>query len=675
MRRWKRKILLFMAVSIAAASLPAMEAGAAKQVLALSSAKELAIQHSTDYRQLKSEISLAQIQYTEAVKSAALQKKDKLSFRWSPLLNFKFPEQPDLIEASEWQYKPMQAQNKLIILRHELEMLRYSVEEEIGNLYVDAYVLQETVDFTQERLDNLEDTLKRNQWKVYTGEALSSDIEKMEAELEKLTGEQADYLRRFESLKEKISDRIGTDITVGWKFIEPFQNVTLKRSSLKEFQDYTLNRDHAFYEKKLSTALALHNLELNEDLIAKKYGRYMYLIDPYLAQIKEGKSFDAEAFENSYDLFLQEIDKKWQGNFSILFIKIPKEWIKGELDGVRYMEDEPYTLFTLAMEYDKLRIEEENAEKELKEVVAGQFEALITAGNSWKSMAETIRRQEEEVEENLLLNREGKVTWEELRNLQQAYEQSQLDLIVTYGEYTKLLNSFDRLTCGGVRQFIEYGSLPLNAAYGGDSFLTAEEKGSLWYSMESRVEDYMFVLRISVPEELRQEITHYELWVDKTQIGERTKADQALSHLTLALEDTKKVTIRFYKGNTFVDECEIDPMASKGELTIQGSYHRAAKENKTKLGTFSIQKNPVTQLMVFSITGVESKEIAAYNLTDKTGAKLYQTNPIPIGRELPYLALAAKDIGELKVEFYDKDGQKIYTGRLDAVTMTILAED
>lgn len=571
MRSGKRKILIFMALLMVLSGFPKIKVNAAKQILLLDAAKELALQHSMDYRQLKSEISLARIQYTETVKSVALQKKDQLAFRWSPLLNFKFPEQPDLLQESEWQYKPMQAQNKVTALEHELDMLLYSVEEEIANLYVDAYVQQETIDFTQERLDGLEETLERNRFRIYTGEASSSDVEKMEAELEKLSVEQAKYMRSYETLKEKISDRIGMDITVGWKFEEPFQDVTLKRGDLQGFQNYTLARDPMFYEKKLDTALGLYNLEINEKLVRKKYGRYMYLIDPYMTQIKEGKAFDAEEFENSYDLFLQEIDKKWQGNFRILFIKIPKEWIKGEVDGVRYMKDEPYTLFALAMEYDRLRIEQESAKKERKETVTSQFEAVVTAGSSWKSMEDHVRRQEEELEKNLVLNREGKVTYEELAALRQAYEQSQLDTLTAYGEYTKLLNSFDRLTCGGVRQVTEHGSLSLNAVYGGDSFLSAEEKEGLRYSIESRVEDYMFVLRISVPEELKKEITHYELWIDGTQIGERTEADQALAHLTLALEDTKKVVIRLYKKDLFVDECEIEPMVSKGELRLDAT--------------------------------------------------------------------------------------------------------
>lgn len=675
MRSGKRKILIFMVLLIVISGFPEIKVNAAKQVLLLGTAKELALQHSMDYRQLKSEIALAQIQYTETVKSVALQKKDQLSFRWSPLLNFKFPEQPDLIQASEWQYKPMQAQNKVIALRHELDMLLYSVEEEIANLYVDAYVQQETIGFTQERLDSLEETLERNRWRIYTGEASFSDVEKMEAELEKLSVEQAEYMRSFENLKEKISDRIGMDITAGWKFAEPFQDAALKRSDLRGFQNYTLARDHMFYEKKLDTALGLYNLEINENLVRKKYGRYMYLIEPFITQIKEGRTFDAEEFENSYDLFLQEIDKKWQGSFRILFIKIPKEWIKGEVDGIRYMEDEPYTLFTLAMVYDKLRLEEENAEKELKETVTSQFEAVITAGSSWRSMEDNVRRQEEELEKNLVLNREGKVTYGELQALQQTYEQSQLDTLAAYGEYTKLLNSFDRLTCGGVRQVMEYGSLSLNAVYGGDSFLLAEEKEGLWYSIESRVEDYMFVLHISVPGELKKELTHYELWIDGTQIGERTEADQALAHLALALEDTKKAVIRFYKEDIFVDECEIEPMVSKGELTIQGNYQKVRQENKTKLGTFSMERNPMTQMLVFSVTSVENKEIAAYSLVDKNGVKLYQTHPIPVTQELRYLALAAKDLKELRIELYAKDGQKRYTGRLDAATMMILAED
>lgn len=89
MRSGKRKILILMVLLIVLSGFPKIKVNAAKQILLLDAAKELALQHSTDYRQLKSEIALARIQYTETVKSVALQKKDQLAFRWSPLLNFR----------------------------------------------------------------------------------------------------------------------------------------------------------------------------------------------------------------------------------------------------------------------------------------------------------------------------------------------------------------------------------------------------------------------------------------------------------------------------------------------------------------------------------------------------------------------------------------------------------
>ena len=148
MRQIKKTGCMVMAAVLCAAAVPCCtgRAEAACDLLTLRAAEALALMNSREYQQEKSRLSLARIDYTEAAKSAALKKKNQLSFRWSPLLNFKFPEKPDLAEASEWMYKPLQAQTRITAVRHKMEDIRYAVEEEISNLYVDAYVMQETID-------------------------------------------------------------------------------------------------------------------------------------------------------------------------------------------------------------------------------------------------------------------------------------------------------------------------------------------------------------------------------------------------------------------------------------------------------------------------------------------------------------------------------------------------
>ena len=69
--------------------------GAEGKTLTLSQAVALATGVSREYKTTRSKIFLKQAEYEEAVKSIALKKKNMATFRWTPLLSFKFPEKAD----------------------------------------------------------------------------------------------------------------------------------------------------------------------------------------------------------------------------------------------------------------------------------------------------------------------------------------------------------------------------------------------------------------------------------------------------------------------------------------------------------------------------------------------------------------------------------------------------
>ena len=85
----------------------------ADKILTVSQAKNLALKNSRDYKSVKSDITLLQVKYEQAVKSIALKKHNMTTFRWTPLLSFKFPEKADLTEEYEFTYKPLQIQSDI----------------------------------------------------------------------------------------------------------------------------------------------------------------------------------------------------------------------------------------------------------------------------------------------------------------------------------------------------------------------------------------------------------------------------------------------------------------------------------------------------------------------------------------------------------------------------------
>lgn len=127
---------------------------AAAKSLSLRMAEELAYANSTQYAQLKRRLALTEIQYEQSVKSIRMKEKNQKTFRWSPLLNFKFPEKPTLADEFEYQYKPLELQSGLDSIKHSLDQCIHTVNEKTALQFIAVYKLQESIDYNQKRLEN-----------------------------------------------------------------------------------------------------------------------------------------------------------------------------------------------------------------------------------------------------------------------------------------------------------------------------------------------------------------------------------------------------------------------------------------------------------------------------------------------------------------------------------------
>ena len=290
--------------------------------LPLAQALALGMSESDDYRKIKSKIALKEVKYKEAVKSIQLKKKNMSTFRWSPLLSFKFPEQPALADEFEFIYKPLQIQSEITVLKHQLTDVKYEVYEEISNLYTEIYTYQEKISYKNAQLESLKENLKRNQAKLLVGEAKQSDVEKIESSIKALEGSLSADKRAFESGKSQLSELTGLNVTSGYVFMNPYKEARIERSSLEGLIQTTLDRSQSYYEAKMTTKLALTSVNTNYSLMQNQYGGKMGYISSYVQQAKNGEKIKSDLFRSAYDQFLTAIDAPWQGKKRILFIKI-----------------------------------------------------------------------------------------------------------------------------------------------------------------------------------------------------------------------------------------------------------------------------------------------------------------------------------------------------------------
>ena len=654
----------------------------AESVMPLSQTQALGLAESDDYRKVKSKIALKEVKYKEAVKSIQLKKKNMSTFRWTPLLSFKFPEKAALADEYEFIYKPLQIQSEIRVLEHQLTDVKYEVREEISNLYTEIYTYQEKISNKTARLETMEENLKRNQAKVLTGQAKQSDVDKIESSITALQSSLAADMRAFESGKSELSDLTGIDLTTGYRFENPYKEATIERSSLDQLIQATLDRSQSYYEAKQTTKLALTSVDTNYSLMQNQSGSKMGYISSYVQQAKNGEKIKSDLFRNAYDQFLKAIDDPWQGTKRILFIKIPKEWFKGSIDGVRYVEDDPYILYTNVLEYQEALSDQKSLEKEITKSVEEAFENLVTAGNSYHSIQQQTQKAKEEMDRGKLKNQAGELEFEEYETLREAYEELQISELEALELYTTLLYSFDRLTCGAVTELLNGEEISLEQGSQGESFVADKTKPS--YYITTLAEDNLFELGIYLPEESDIQITHFELWVDNVQIGERTEIDAVIRHLELDLSQTDKTVIRLYNEDEFVADCEIDPDEYQGSLNLPDDTtgktdsvdktDSAEPETKQLLGTYKYSRNKKTGLITFDIQPQEGLNIEKFRLLDAQGKAIYSDTPAEVGKGITYLAVLGNDLENVRAELYDKDGNKLYTARLDTKSGKVVEE-
>ncbi len=678
MRRINRILAGLVACVLAVSSLtlaPAFPAKAASNTrkLTLASAISRAIEKSTAVERIESQIASKKAAYSNAVKKLRLKEKNMKTFRWSPLLNFHFPETPNESEAFDFAFKAASIQVEIDKLQHKLTDAKIAEREKINNLFVDIYAKEITIDFNEKRLSAVNRAIVSTQAKVAAGTAKEADLKTMLSSQRALTSKISADENMLLSKKKKLSTALGYDVTTGYTFEKPTIEAKIKRTQLPAIRSYTLDRDQTYYEARLSSDTALMSLKTNYNLMSSKYGGEMWPIDNYVSLAILGMKISAKDFKKSYDQFIQLIDSHWQGKKKILiFIKIPRIWMKGDLDGSRYIEDDPYVLYQDTLDYQDARLEKEATHDEVVEAVNDGFDNYINMRNAYSASVEAVDRATLDMKAAQIQNVTGQMTYEEYKEELDTFEEAQLSMIQSLTDYTSQLYSYDRETCGAISAILYGNGLDIEAAEGGESFVTTEYAEGAYYFINSIIQDTEYKLTIKIPEEFPVDITHFELWNGDKQIGTRTAKNGTIRHLTLSKTGAETLKIRLYNEDEFICDCEIDPTETMGALLIPSKY--AIDGAKTPLGSFAVSTNSTTGFVSISFKPVSRYKIKYVRLKTADGKYLGAEEYHDVSEAFTYLPLLHAQIGELSVEYYDESKNLLYKGYFDTANFKLMRD-
>lgn len=658
-----------VATLLAAAACPAY-AGAANKTLLQAQAQAQAIANSSDISKQTNEITLQKIKYVEAVDAIKAKVKNLTSFRWTPLLSFKFPEKLDLTEEYDMQIKPITLQADITTMQHELADLRYAALLEVNTAYLEAYVLQEKIAFTEERLEAAKTELERNQLRLRTGDATQADIDKMQKSVETIETELTTQKRNFETAKSNLSDIIGMDVTTGYTFANSMFTAAIPREKLEEITAYTLENDHGYYAAKMSASTALLNLNAYESLMRNQYGGKLNRIMSFVNAAKNGQDIDYAAFQIAYKEMLTDLDRPWAGKFRILFFSFTKEWLKGEISGTRYIENEMYALYTACMEYANAKTEQDSTEEALRKEVATQYENIVSAENAYRAMQKSASDLKSDYDQLLALNQLGKATYEEVSDKLEAYQAAQIETIDLLSDYNELLYSFDRLTCGAVTKYFKGESLTTDSGSAADSFAEIDTPDGAYYHLYTSVEDMVFTFGVEVPDGYTPEVTHFELWYEGQQIGERTPIAQEIRHLALDYGETSTLALRMYNGDEFVGECEIDARVPRDTIDF---FQGSAIETEEKIGTYTMSAEKIGDMTMTELEfSIDASVGAEYFLVTYDDGKAVGTSePTALDSSLRYMTMLAASVEDIRVVLYDSGRNEICTAYLKETGQTV----
>ncbi len=682
--------------------------GTGTKKVRLKVAKILGVATSDKIESFDMQVDAKTAKMQSSVRSLREKERSMQTVRWSPLFNIKLPTKPNEAEAFEFEFKPVQLQNEITTIKHKITETQMDIYEKVSNTYIDIIFAQNEVTVLEERERKLKSAVAKLEVKVADGTAaleegvtetdadgnevvvssrvLKARLKQAEDRLanaqKRLAGVQeelANARTKFEESKKKLSDVIGFDVTVGYTFEDAFVTANLNRDVIEYLYTVALEDDPNVYEAQMNYDEALLTLRINYELMKKHYNRDIPTLEPYIQQALDGEKINKKAFKKDYDQFLKDIDADWQGSYKIWFIKIPKEWLKGEIDGIRFVEDDPYVLYSATLDFESANKELINAEKDLYNQIYEEYSNYASTRKAYLSANNAYILAEKQLGLDEVRYLLGELTQEEFETEESEYESLKDEASTSLKEFSQTLYSFDRTTCGALTKFLNGAAQ--EKTDDALSLVLVIRRGCI-YTLRPIIDSEEFLLSIDIPDDFYAEtginITHFELYCDGHQIGERKAVGESIRHLSLAVREVGDCSIRVYDGETFIDECQIEPTVFSGPLNITIGYDDDVDAHT--LGTYVASDEVATNMLVLTLNldqeEVRSEyengnEAAYYRLMIAKDQYLQSDRLVPVNQQFTYMSFIKGDLENVFIELYDEDMEEIGIAKFDTKTQEI----
>ncbi|MFI3174333.1 MAG: TolC family protein [Bacillota bacterium] len=557
--------------------------------MTIEKAVELAIANSFSIQEVKVDLIKKDIELKQAHAAIKDIRKKETTVKFSLLFNIQFPEKHDMPQEIELITKVPTIENEIVVLEEKLVYETLNVQTQTETAYYNVLSEINGLEQTEQQLTATNQSLvtTENQWK--RGEAPKTDVEYLESLVRDLETAKQKYLTNIDIKQKVLSSLVGTELRYGYNFTPYFPELYLERAELSEMTAYALEHNFDLFEKIQARKLAETEAESILQIYKSRYGSYINDIEAYIRS-QEGKTMDYDYFIEKYNHTLTSIDSPWAGAFTINLIffriSIPKEWFKGDLSGVRYMDDQKYALFVALVDRDKARNAEANAITALEDEIYQEYSTLKQMESAMQTAETSLLVAETDYDTKLLENKRQLVTFTTLESAKAAFYASQSNLYEMRLEYAKTLSALNLKTGGYVNDRLQGVDVSNVTLESGESFM-----GQATWKINQTITEYTFEFGVDIPDDYN--VSQYELHYEEARVGNRTAIDETIIHLPLTYADSTLMEVRFYDDGVWTYTATFDGGQFEGELLMVAVDGAEVPEDPDTEGTWKLEQSDI----------------------------------------------------------------------------------
>lgn len=556
-----------LAVTIAAACSTAQPAAAAPFDnggirLSLADALQEGLKASPALKEARTELTKKRTEYQQAQHAVKSQEAKDRSL---------FAKPHSLSKDLEIRLKEPEAKKQLIEAEQSLAAQERKVKHEIETVFLSAVQASLVEAGANGKLAEAERLAKEARTKLTFSEQAKQESEEAEQKLEKSQSDLKIAGLAAKKARLALGDKIGQnfDKPVSFDF-QPYYG-SLHQDRLWGFISAAEKSSLELFKASETRKLADSRVEITRKLYISKFGNGPTKAVESMFKIQ---ALDHEAFMAVYENMLTQIKEEWEG-FIWLPLPIPKSLIQGEFDGLRYFDDQKYSLPVSMLELNKAVNQEKEARKS---VTASVKQSYFDAKAAEEAYVQALKRRDKSAGELAAAERNyrfGLLAKDGLEQAMTAREQADNGVLSSQFGYLSALSKLNFDTGGALEADYRPGELPFADVDDGLEAIGGAPKQAKGltgaWTMDQPVPSMtgQFSLKLDKAADKELKADSYAVYAPGgQQIGNTVKLKEPVRHLSFVFGSMSTLLVKLFRDGALAAEARLEGYGASGVMKV-----------------------------------------------------------------------------------------------------------